>query len=109
MNSRCLCKPIFKELKIVAVPAQYILSLMTFFVQNSEYVMFNHSINSIETRGRLQLCRLGTSLVLNQKGVWYSTVKIYSCLPKSLAGLVNDKKTFATVEKPPGKSVFLHY
>jgi hypothetical protein len=91
VNSRSLCRPIFKTLKILTVPAQYILSLMTFLVQNSEYFIFNHST---ETRGRLQLHRLGTSLVSYQKGVYYATVKIYNCLSKCTAGLADDKKKF---------------
>jgi hypothetical protein len=63
VNSRSLRRPVFKKLKILTVPAQCILLLMTFFVQNSEYFIFNHSIHSIVTRERLQLLRLGTSLV----------------------------------------------
>ena len=67
---------------------------MTFFIENSEYFIFSHSVQSIETRGRLQLRRLGTSIVLYQKGVYYATVKIYNCLPKCIARVVNDKKKF---------------
>jgi hypothetical protein len=94
VNSRSLCRPIFKNLKILTVPAQYVLLLMAFFVQNSEYIIFNHSIYSIETRGRLQLHSLGSSLTSYQKGVYYATVKVYNCLPTCVAGLVNDKKKF---------------
>jgi hypothetical protein len=67
---------------------------MTFFVQNSEYFTFNHFVLSVEPRGRLQLLRPGTSVVLYQKGVYYATLKINRCLPKCIPGLVNEKKKF---------------
>jgi hypothetical protein len=56
-GSRTSCRPWFKELEILTLPLQYILSLMTFLVHSLEYITFNFSIHSVNTRKKLQLHR----------------------------------------------------
>jgi hypothetical protein len=91
VNSRSSCRPVLKKLKILTVPAQYISSLMTFFVQNSEYFIFNHSVHSIETRGRLQLHRPGEKPCIILEGCILCNCEDLQ-FPKCVARLVNDKK-----------------
>jgi hypothetical protein len=56
-RSRSSCKPTFKAFKILTIPSQYILSLITFMVNNMEYFSFNFYGYNIYTRKKLQLHR----------------------------------------------------
>jgi len=46
INSRSSGSPVFKTLKTLTVPSQYISSLMTFLAYNLEYLMFINTLHS---------------------------------------------------------------
>jgi hypothetical protein len=48
-------KPLFRTVEILTMPSQYILSLMTFLVNNLEHFTFKTYIHKINTRRSVQL------------------------------------------------------
>jgi hypothetical protein len=45
-------------------------------------------------RNKIKLQKLSTKLIMYQKGVYYSSIKIYKKLPDVIAELVSNKKCF---------------
>jgi hypothetical protein len=70
-KSRVSCKPLFK---ILTLPSQYILSLMTFLAHNLEYFTFNSSVHNINIRKGLQLHLPIANSTLFQMGVYYVSI-----------------------------------
>jgi hypothetical protein len=52
INHRNSCRPVFKELNILTLASQYILSLMTFVKNNLELFTFNCTVHTKLTRNR---------------------------------------------------------
>jgi hypothetical protein len=96
VNSRSSSLPVFRALKILTVAAQHVLSLMIFQAYNLEYFTFNYLINSICTGRRLQIHRSQKNFASYQKGVYYTSIKIFNILPKHTADLVKDKTQLST-------------
>jgi hypothetical protein len=48
--SRASSKSLFQELKILTIPSQYILSLITFLLNNLHYYTFKSSVHETNTR-----------------------------------------------------------
>ena len=63
------CRELFKELKILTLSSQYILSLLLFVVQNRGYFTSNSSFHNINTRQKNDLHLPQVSLTVYQKGV----------------------------------------
>jgi hypothetical protein len=99
VKSRVSCKPLFKTIQILTLPSQYILSLITFLAHNPEYFTFNSSVHNIDTRKRLQLHRPIANSTSFQRGVYYTSIKIFNKLPVCIANFVMDKKHFISVLK----------
>jgi hypothetical protein len=82
INHRNSCRPVFKELNILTLASQYILSLITFVKNNLELFTFNCTAHNKLTRNRGKLHVLQSHLSIRQKGVHYMSVKIFNSLPK---------------------------
>jgi hypothetical protein len=94
INPRNSCRPVFKELNILTLASQYILSLMTFVKNNLELFTFSCTVHNKLTRNRGNLHVLQSRLSIRQKGVHYMSVKIFSSLPKFLVDLLEDGTMF---------------
>jgi hypothetical protein len=90
INHRNSCRPVFKELNILTLASQYILSLMTFVKNNLELFTFSCTVHNKLTRNRGNLHVLQSHLSIRQKGVHYMSVKIFNSLPKLLVDLLED-------------------
>jgi hypothetical protein len=91
-NNRSSCRQLFKQLGILPLQSQYILSLLSFIVQNREKFTDNLEIHNINTRYNMNLHPPLLNLTLSQKGVHYSGIKLFNHLPvhiKQLAGDIN--------------------
>jgi hypothetical protein len=66
-------KPLLRALEILALPSQYELSLMPFLVHNLEYLTFNFSVHSINTRKKVQLHRQVANFSSYQRDVYCSS------------------------------------
>lgn len=54
-TSRTSHKPLFRTLEVLTMPSEYVLSLVSLFVDYLEYCTFNFLIREINTRRRVQL------------------------------------------------------
>jgi IS1 family transposase len=90
-HPRTPCRSLFKKLEILPVPCQYIFSLMNFFVNNQEQFQTNASVHSINTRNKHHLHRPVANLSCLQKSAFYSGIRIFNSLPRSLTNLKNEK------------------
>jgi len=70
---RTSCNSMFKQLQILPVPCQYILS---FVIDNQNNFQTNSSMHNINTRNRHHLCRPNADLSYFQKSKFYADIKI---------------------------------
>jgi len=82
ISAKIIYRQLFKTLRILTVPLQYILFLMKFLVNNLEYFLFNNTIHTKFTRNRMCLHVPATNFSLCQRGIYYTSVKIFNKLPK---------------------------
>ena len=84
----------FRELNILPVPSQYILSLLLFVTKNKDQFKTNSQIHRITTRQTSDLYVPTANLTIYQKGVYYHGLKIYNHLPKTVKDLSGDENKF---------------
>jgi thiamine pyrophosphokinase len=88
------CHELFKELNILPLHSQYVLSLLLFVVKNIDDFKSNVEVRSINTRHKSDLFPPATKLTKNHKGVYYSGIKIFNQLPQSIKNLSWNVKKF---------------
>ena len=93
-GNRESCRNLFKELNILPLMSQYVLSLLTFLSDNREWYFANCKIHNINTRhtSNLQLPR--AHLNIYQRGVYYSGIKIFSNIPRDVKTYIDNPRTF---------------
>ena len=72
---------------------------MNFFVSNQENIQTNSSIHNINTRNKHQRHRPTANLPCFQKSAFYSGIRIFNTLPRSITNLKNQKKKFKVALK----------
>jgi hypothetical protein len=77
-SNRETCRNLFKELNILPLKSQYILSLLTFVSNNKEQYSTNSEIHNINTRHTSNLRLSRTHLNIYKKGVYYSGIQIFN-------------------------------
>jgi hypothetical protein len=100
LSSRTPCQPLFQRSELLALCSQYVLSLKKFLSQNLKIYTFNSTIHGFNTRNKLQLHKLSTTLTIYQKGVHYDSINIFNKLPeyitesflKKISFILNVKK-----------------
>ena len=85
---RTSCVSLFKQLEILHVPCQYILSLLNFNINNWKIFQTNSSIHN--TKNQYHLQRPNVNQTCFQKGTFYAGIKIFNSLPGSETILKND-------------------
>ena len=88
------CKELFKHLRILPLQSQYVLSLLTFVVDNKNLFYVNSEIHSFNTRRNFNLNQPQANLALCQKGAYYSGIKVFNNLP-----LPNIRNLFCDAER----------
>ena len=91
---RASCRGLFRRLEILPVPCQYILFLMLFIIDNPNNFQTVAEVYGLYTRSKNQLFIPNTNLRGVQKGITYSSIKIYNSLPINILSLKNDRKRF---------------
>jgi hypothetical protein len=84
------CRSLFKRLEILALPCEYIVSLLLFIVNNQEHFQANSAIYSANTRNRIEIANLSCF----QRSSYYADIKILNSLPSSLTSLKHKKEKF---------------
>src|SRR5215510_12794667 len=93
------CRELFKELKIVTLSSQYILSLLMFVIRNTGHFVPNSVYHDINTRQKNDVHLPHTSLTMYQKGVLYSGIKVFNALPTSIKDISNNPQKFKATLK----------
>jgi len=91
---RTSCRSLVKQLEILPVPCQYILSLMNFIINNQKLLQTDLSMHNINTRNKHHLHRPHANLSCFQKSTFCAGIKIFNTLPPSVTVLENDKAKF---------------
>jgi len=108
-HHRTSCRRLFKKLEILTVPSQYIYSLMSFFIENQEKFQTNSTVHNINTRNKHHFHRLVANLSCFQKGAFYSGIRIFNGLPRSITNLNNEKTHFKVALKKFLNAHFSYY
>jgi len=98
-GNRESCRNLFKKLNILSLMSQYIFSLLTFVSNNREQYFANSEIHNINTRHTSNLYLPRAHLNIYQKGVYYSSIKIFNSLPQNIKTYINNPRTFKKVVK----------
>jgi len=88
------CRSAFKQSEILAVPCQYIVSLINFITNNQEIFQANLSLHNINTRNKHYLHRSNANLSCFEKRTFNADIKIFNSLPPSVTTLKNYKAKF---------------
>ena len=80
------CRYLFRELKILTLPSQYIFSILVFVAENRNLFLSNKDIHSYNTWCNLNLHLPSVRLTIVQRGVLYSGCKIFNNLPPQIKG-----------------------
>ena len=91
----------FKKLDILTVPCLYIYALTLFAVKNLDVYQTGFSVNCVNTRQQNKLHISLVRLSSIQRGVYYSSVKIFNQLPQNIFKYCNITHAFKTVKRPP--------
>ena len=94
LSKNASCWQPFKELNILPVPSQYILSVLLFLTKNKDQFMINSQMHKIITRQTFDLYKPAANMTIYQKGVYYQGIKIYNHLSKTIKDLSGDKNKF---------------
>jgi len=98
-GNRESCRNLFKELKILPLMSQYILSLLKFVLNIREQYIENSEIHNINTRHTSNLHLPTAHLNIYQKGVYYSGIKIFISLPWDIKTYIDNPRTFKKAVK----------
>ena len=80
VSSRCSCRGILKKLDILPVPCKYTFSSIMFAINSLDNFPTDFVVRGINTRDKHQLYRTTVNLSCIQKGVYYSSIKIFDSL-----------------------------
>jgi hypothetical protein len=93
-RSRCSCRDLIKNLKILPLQSQYILSLFLLVFKDENKFLLNSNIYNMNTRQKYKYHLPSSSLSLYQKEVYFTSIKVFNNLPQSINNLSNDTKQF---------------
>jgi hypothetical protein len=100
---RAFCRELFKKFNILPLVSEFLLSLLSFVVDNMKKFRTNSDIHSINTRHKHDLRQPSAKLTSYQKGAYYAGIKSFSSLPDSFKSLNHVIKVF----KPALKNYLL--
>jgi hypothetical protein len=98
-SRRASCKQLFKRLKILTLPSQYIFSVLVFIAENNDLFRFNKDIHGLNTRNLLDLHLPSTHLTIVQRGVLYSGCKVFNNLPTHIKSHFENIRQFKKILK----------
>jgi len=93
-NTKASCRILFRKLNIMTIYAQYIYSLALHTVSNMHLFIANGEIHRYETRANKDLHRPSPNSTKYTKGPYYTAIKVYNHLPRSVKDLAPNQKRF---------------
>jgi hypothetical protein len=94
LGPRSSCREGFKKMGILTVPCLYIYAMMMFVVKNRNIYQTNNFIHNINTRQQEKLHVSSVRLSSIQRGVHYSSIRIYNNQPQSIYILKDNVNIF---------------
>jgi hypothetical protein len=88
------CRSLFRELEILPLASQHILSLLLFVVKNRNEFTPNSEIHEINTRQQGNFHLPLANLRKYQKGISYIGTKVYNNLPLYIKAVSKDLNKF---------------
>jgi hypothetical protein len=88
IRNRDSCRQYFKQLKILPLQSQYLLSLLLLVAENVEYFRLNLEIHGFNTKNKSNLHLPPTKLTVFQRGPYYSGIKAFNNLPTYIKNLL---------------------
>jgi hypothetical protein len=88
------CRDFFKKLNILPLKSRYILSLIMFIVNNSDYFISTKDCHGANTRQSNNLHSPQVNLTVFKMVIYYSDVKIFNSLPLKVKEISHDHKKF---------------
>jgi hypothetical protein len=98
-GTRDPCRQLLKQLEILPLQSQYILSILLFVIKNKELHTTNQEIHNINTSFNINLHLPVCNLALFQKGAYFSGIKLFNHLPLQIKRLSNNIKLFKSALK----------
>jgi hypothetical protein len=92
IRNRDSCREYFKRLEILPLQSQYLLSLLLFVTEHTEYFRLNSEIHSFNTKNKYNFHLPPAKLTIFQKGPYYSGIRAFNNLPTYVKNLVQTKK-----------------
>ena len=93
-RGRDSCREHFKKLRILPLQSQYILSLLLFVINNGTYFKVNSEICNINTRNKSNQHLPIFNLSVYQRGTYYTSIKVFNCLPSQIKDLSHNRNQF---------------
>jgi len=93
-SNRTSCRRLFKELGILPLQSQYILSLALFVAKNVELFMPNSDIHTKNTRSKSNLFIPQTRLAKCQKGVYFAGIRIFNFILENIKKVSDNTNKF---------------
>ena len=93
-GNRVSCRNLFKELQILPLTSQYMLSLLIFVVQNKTFFSTNNENHNIDARQKNNLYLPQANSAIYQKVAYYSGIKIFNNLPLEIKNVTGNQKKF---------------
>ena len=94
IGPRDSCREAFKNLEIMTLHSQYILSLILFTIDNKHLFTSNNELHNYSTRNNANLHLPAVNLSKFYKGPLISGIKAFNHLPQHLKLLASDVKCF---------------
>jgi hypothetical protein len=92
------CRELFKKFNILPLATKFLLSLLSFVVDNKEKFQTNSDNHSISTRYRYNLHVPNTNLSKYQKEVYCSGIKLFNKVPPNIKSFFFFIRNFLTAE-----------
>jgi IS1 family transposase len=93
-HPRTPCRSLFNKLAILPVSCESIFSFMHYFFSNKVNIQTNSSVSGIHARNKHHIHRPFANLSCFQNSAFYSDIRIFSSLPRSLTNLKNGEAQF---------------
>jgi hypothetical protein len=77
VKTRVSCREVFKKFNILPFASEFLLSLLSFIVDNMEKFQTNSDIHNINTRHKHDLHQPSANLTIYQKGAYYAGIKLF--------------------------------
>jgi hypothetical protein len=104
VKRRVSCRKLSNKFNMLPLASEFLLSLLSFVVDNTEKLQTISDIHNINTRHKHDLHQPSAKITGYQKGAYCAGIKLFSTLPDNIKSLNHDIKLF----KPALKDYLSH-